>query len=291
MDVLPHDLEYEIFQLAYQTERENPVHLLLVAKRVYEWLMPKLYQIVVFRGRRTHPRSVSASTLRRYGHHTRHLILSSPTLPVTEVLSYCPNLENLALWIGSWSHNIGLESENPLTTLKPKRLSIQLGELQHISMEPGRGTGNKNQETKVQIKANIVRFLSNITHLDICARVHQHHQISALRYCTALTHLCLFDSLPARNLRWIFDTCARLEILIWMISTPGAEEDYLLRAWLEDAGDLNRDELSRIAFIRCQNYGEDWERGAKGEEDMWALAEREVKEWREVPDLVSFEES
>ncbi|TFK67167.1 hypothetical protein BDN72DRAFT_961219 [Pluteus cervinus] len=291
---LPPEIEHEIFTFAFQNELSNPINLMLTARRVHDWLIPKIYHVVVFRSTRTYPQNASASTLKVYGHHTRHLIIGSITSPISEVLSCCPNLENLALWTGasSWSDDLGLESQNALTTLRLSRLSIRLGRLEGFDLlettdYPGDNTGAQEQ---AQIATNIKRFLSTITHLDVCTKVGRLSEISTLRYCTSLTHICLFASLPPQLLRWVFDVCNKLEVLICLITrSTGENEDALVAVKSDEAlqakinGEsegLSQDEIEKIVFVRCNGYGEDWENGARGEEDMWALAEREVKRVR-----------
>ncbi|TFK62208.1 hypothetical protein BDN72DRAFT_964709 [Pluteus cervinus] len=290
--VFPPELEYEIFLLAFQNERDNPVNLLLVAKRVQDWLIPQIYHTVVFRDRRRYPRNVTTSLMRRHGHHTRHLLLSFLTNP-TKVISYCPNVENLAVWTGSWSHNFGLESENTLTSLKLKRLSVHLGELEHLDMNAPIESDDHEEITEIvqkQGKANILQFFSHITHLDICTRIHRQREIWVLRHFTSLTHICVFDSLPPPVLRWVFDICSELKVVVWLIDNLIVElqdklvaviSDEKLRGTLELFGGLAHDEIDRVVFVRCNGYGEDWENGARGREDVWVLAERAVEEAKE----------
>ncbi|TFK67162.1 hypothetical protein BDN72DRAFT_843411 [Pluteus cervinus] len=277
---LPPELEYQIFLFAFQKERTRPINLLLVAKRVHDWLIPRIYEILVFRGGRARP---NVAQLRTYGHHTRHLILTGVIpISVTEMLSYFPNVVNLAIWARSWLQDFGVEPKNPLTSLRLKRLSIHLEDMKDINLE-----STTNHEVK--INENIKRFLSNITHLD-CSKAIGQRELTALTYCTSLTHLCIFDTLPTQDLRWVFDVCNNLEVLIWLItrSIAGVShtsvvvvKDERLRATFKDCG-LRPDDLDKIALIGCNGYGDDWERGARGGVDMWALADREVKNKREV---------
>ncbi|TFK67183.1 hypothetical protein BDN72DRAFT_113183, partial [Pluteus cervinus] len=158
---------------------------------------------------------------------------------------------------------------------------------------------NTNAEEPAQILTNIKRFLSTITHLDVCTKVDRLSEVSTLRYCTSLTHICLFDSLPPRLLRWIFDVCNKLEVLICLVTRSTREHenarvavksDEALQARINGESEgLSRGEIEKIVFvgIQCNGYGEDWESGARGEEDMWVLAEREVKRVRENKNGIS----
>ncbi|TFK67166.1 hypothetical protein BDN72DRAFT_843413, partial [Pluteus cervinus] len=282
--IFPPELEYEIFTLAFHHEIEDPIHLVLIARRVHDWLIPKIYRVVVFRNMRTYPRNISVPTLQIYGHHTRHLIISSGTPIVTRTLSCCPNLESLALWTGSWSDHLGLESHNVLTTLRLKGLSIHLGELERFDLEnKNRLSLDVDEGEEAEIKRNIKQFLSTITHLDICTKVRRLSEMSSLKYCTSLTHICLFDSFPPLLLRSIFDVCNKLEVLICLISRSTEDEDFVVAVKANErlrnrvntgSEGLSQDEIDRIVFVRCNSYGRDWENGARGEEDMWVLAER-----------------
>ncbi|TFK62859.1 hypothetical protein BDN72DRAFT_964291 [Pluteus cervinus] len=216
---LPSELEYEIFALAYQNEESHPVNLLLVAKRVHDWLIPRIYEVVLFRTYVTRPRSASSpSTLKMCGHHTRHLLfrISTPPISTIELLSYCPNVENIAVWSGyTQSRDLISGPETPLTSLRLKRLSIHVAALAELDQET-RGGAESDTNTGTQIQKHIEVFLSTITHLDIASRVCSKQELSALSYCPSLTHLCLFETLPLETLRWVFDVCAKLEVVVWL---------------------------------------------------------------------------
>ncbi|TFK67163.1 hypothetical protein BDN72DRAFT_961216 [Pluteus cervinus] len=279
----PPELEYEIFLFAFHNERDNPTNLLLVAKRIHDWLIPHIYKVVVFRTDRVRPPKASSSTLQLYGHHTRHLILRVGVTPIPpmDILSYCPNVEDLALWKRrKWSYSALSKTVNPLTSFRLKRLSIPITALQELA--------GSNTDIDVERKTTIAGFFSTITHLDVCSRVTRSEELSALSYCTSLTHLCIFASLPPQILRFIFDVCNKLEVLIWLMnrSVVGVPASHVvvitdedMRTTLKGGGaGLTQDEVDKIAFIRCNVYGSDWERGANGGVDMWVLADRVVRE-------------
>ncbi|TFK69499.1 hypothetical protein BDN72DRAFT_857681 [Pluteus cervinus] len=103
--IFPPEIEEIIFSLCAQNGVDENKNLTLVAKRVYQWLSPQLYEVAILH------RAISAGRpkfsndlMDKHGRHVRHLLFWDPTGfdaslqdPGT-CISLCPNIVDLALW-------------------------------------------------------------------------------------------------------------------------------------------------------------------------------------------------
>ncbi|TFK66738.1 hypothetical protein BDN72DRAFT_899568 [Pluteus cervinus] len=93
----PPELEYEIFLFAFQNDHKDAKNLILIAKRVFDWLIPHVFRVVTLYDYHSTPIRFNESVYQRYGHHTRHLLIGSPKLG--KYLHLFPNIIDMALWI------------------------------------------------------------------------------------------------------------------------------------------------------------------------------------------------
>ncbi|TFK59725.1 hypothetical protein BDN72DRAFT_965958 [Pluteus cervinus] len=106
--VFPHEIEEIIFSFAVQTDWPSAKNLILVAKRVYQWLIPQIYEVVVFHRNRyplDRPRSDSRNLV-HHGKYVHHIMLYNGDPSETRLynrpgvcLTWCPNAYDVALWL------------------------------------------------------------------------------------------------------------------------------------------------------------------------------------------------
>ncbi|TFK59578.1 hypothetical protein BDN72DRAFT_851199 [Pluteus cervinus] len=165
----PPEIEHKIFVAAFDADpmQEMVGTFLLVSKRVYDWLIPLVFEIVITYGSsKWPPRGLPPEDLPRVGKYVRHLLLDFSEASTSSMyFTYCQNLTNLAL-VG-WS-STGISA---LACLRPTELCVDLDVLPKIP--------------------TISPLCANVTHLD-CAYHEWNHFIGpseSFSYFPNLTHL------------------------------------------------------------------------------------------------------
>ncbi|TFK73877.1 hypothetical protein BDN72DRAFT_135462 [Pluteus cervinus] len=98
---LPPEIEYEIFVLAFKSQGAGRTNLLCVARRVRDWLIPLIYNALVF-GIADSDKLPTLSAFQLYGHHIHQLLLIHVLpIPESQIFKYCPNIWNLGFWVGA----------------------------------------------------------------------------------------------------------------------------------------------------------------------------------------------
>ncbi|KAF8907893.1 hypothetical protein CPB84DRAFT_1843739 [Gymnopilus junonius] len=98
---LPEDLERLIFErAAYEWTPEHSSKLLLIARRVYNWVHPLVYRVFIQLESHKFPdfETNSSLILDDVGKYVKHLLAGDDTAQLDLLLSSCPNIRNLALW-------------------------------------------------------------------------------------------------------------------------------------------------------------------------------------------------
>ncbi|TFK73862.1 hypothetical protein BDN72DRAFT_834197 [Pluteus cervinus] len=239
---LPPELEHQIFELAYAQSRVDQVsnNLFLVAKRVHEWLIPLRFEVVMI-----HASGQWPLILERYGHHVHHFHASSSS--AKRLLSFCPNVTNLAIWTTVTSQDIHNIRSLPITYL-----SINIREL-------------------FQTDTDLHSFCSNITHLDVSSRSSWATE-DVLSHFPVLTHIALFEDIDERDIQACLVHGKALEVLV--LISPGVDENGLV----EEAQDRDDKRIVQIEFGR--SYKDDWKEGAYGGMDMWVFSDEVIAKRR-----------
>ncbi|TFK64398.1 hypothetical protein BDN72DRAFT_846640 [Pluteus cervinus] len=118
--VFPPEIEEIIFSLSAQSSVDQNRNLILVAKRVYQWLLPQLYKVAILNHGIPPARpKYSRQLLDKHGQHVRHLLYWDPeSFDAPDIcISLCPNVVDLALW--------GLTVRNDSGTLIHQILAIR----------------------------------------------------------------------------------------------------------------------------------------------------------------------
>ncbi|TFK69565.1 hypothetical protein BDN72DRAFT_878359 [Pluteus cervinus] len=274
--ILPPEIEYTIFMdaLAIKGTSESPRNLLLVAKRVHTWLIPKLTETFAIRKfappqNYPGPSGWSIDTLITHGIHTRNLFIWTSPYPSSDCydplaakyISLCPNLTNLVLW-SAHSMEIPYAQLNEIAHLHSlTHLSINLKKIPSLAWE----------------NSELLRLFEKITHLHNVAIIESSKDITLFNHFTSLTHLT-FPDLSDETLIPLFLTrLPTLEALIVLTDHPNHFSRISVRhdcQWSVDD--------PRIVKIACQSYADkeldEWLLEVQERRGIWGLADRAIRE-------------
>ncbi|KAJ7028111.1 hypothetical protein C8F04DRAFT_1007792 [Mycena alexandri] len=250
---LPLDLEREIFELCALDGPSSILRLVLVARRVNEWVRPLLYRSLVVDGTSYSINDLASTGVPVYSIKrvaaldknsptsglaaVRHLFLLSSddtSDKWTSILAACTHLDNLSL-MGTSTKWIHLISSLPLKHLyaPPEKIVQMLGPT-----------------------------FAHLTHLEIFETTKDRSLwLDKLASLPRLTHLSFHDRLGTL-FRQLLRECAGLRVLVCL---AGLGTNY------EGAIELAQD--VRFVAMRCDNYVQDWYMGARWGEDYWHRAE------------------
>ncbi|TFK61609.1 hypothetical protein BDN72DRAFT_883083 [Pluteus cervinus] len=247
---LPLEIEYEIFVLAFYTDSKGQTTLLRVARRVSEWLIPLLYNVVTIYPESSRYRYPPSTSLKRYGHHTHHLCFNHANS--SAILPLCPNAYNLAFWFDS-------ERAPNVVNLPVKKVTFD--DYWFLKKRPD------TNDTRV------VRWCSNITHLGL-GRLFTVKVGQYLVHFPALEYLMILDFNEYGGLAVAWKCCPRLKVVVRLLG-PVSHHDKTQVVHNTEGEDQD------IRIVKMDgSFMSDWVRGAKGEGDMWELAEKEVERRR-----------
>ncbi|KAF7313868.1 hypothetical protein HMN09_00544500 [Mycena chlorophos] len=271
---LPPELEREIFEIAALAHSRTAPPLLRVARRVFLWIEPLLYQSLMT-VRKADVDGVRHALQHKPGHleHVRHLFLYigreafEDGLSIDEghvLLARCPNLESL--YIGGFAP--AAEAARYIALVKNlgkirKWCSSSFIDMFHILHH-----GQPHQP-----------FFQSLSHLILLEEVLPPETLEGLPMLPALTHMCLRNPRHYFYFRDLLQHCRHLQVLVGIYhqfrtefrSNPPCSDDrfviYLDLSW---------------------HFWADWETGLRGETDIWAAAERFIarKKRREVAGFI-----
>ncbi|TFK65385.1 hypothetical protein BDN72DRAFT_845607, partial [Pluteus cervinus] len=284
----PLELEQIIFTYAVQTRIRNPTNLFLVAKRVREWLVPIVFEVIIIQNNRSFPIPFTPlSKFQEYRSHLRCFLLSrvlqGDLPPVTDpdnslepFLRQCHNITNLALW---WYQ----------PTLHLKSLT-NLSELTHLSIDGDhlldllRGIDPSHNTTATPTSTLTLTpvLFPGVTHLDLLGARWASQcddNLTTLAYhFPNLTHIAHPHSFWAEADPTLLELTLRkfnfLRVLVWWkpaINKVLAVDEYMSVPVCDE----------RIVAMRS-SWEKDWEREARRRGDgLWSLADRTLKERKE----------
>ncbi|KAJ7256195.1 hypothetical protein B0H12DRAFT_519307 [Mycena haematopus] len=265
--LLPPELEREIFESTAHLYPRSIPGLLLVARRVFEWVQPFLYRTIIIS-----PRSQSMSAFLRvtrttppnssfFRNSVQNLFVYQTPWLVNEarfILSSCTGIVDFAMMAANPSVLPLLENK------RLERLSISVAQL----FDNG------------SILQNLTHPLfAHTTHLALFDYTHNDRHWETLALLPALTHLCLHSFVRRSQLLGVLAECKRLQVLVNMHINTEPEwglADICARLSIHDDPRfvLFTLDVSTHAFSR------DWGRGRSGKNDFWAVADAFVeKKW------------
>ncbi|TFK73869.1 hypothetical protein BDN72DRAFT_834202 [Pluteus cervinus] len=252
---LPPELECSIFVLAYHSDQRDVRHLLLVAKRVFHWLISIIYndRTVIFDHRMVpHP---PIAAFRKYGHHVRHLYLDAQYHGdhggMDAILAACPNVFDLGC--GNKARLTQEAFNHPIKRLSLMRLSL--------FQEAHKASPNESLLTN---------WCSNVTHLSICTDLHSSNCQSLMLFPN-LTHFSLFAWNNHSVVPEILRLSPQLQVVVYLwVSDTTTECTKVI------SGPTSLFQDPRVVEVDYF-FPEDWKRSAREDDDIWAMAEREVR--------------
>ncbi|KAJ7060142.1 hypothetical protein C8F01DRAFT_1370315 [Mycena amicta] len=263
--ILPPELEHDIFELAGWNDLDTSLVLLLVARRVYVWIEPLLYRVLLVSTENDLPRlealidpNADSARADRLRIAVRHLALSTrmERATLTLTLRRLSSITDLALWTGDTYPEL-LADMQSLTQLT--RLSVNLFALLG-------GAKGFTLPTAEQFSP-----LGRITHLDVFGST-PNELIPVFGMFPALTHLALTDNYLPELIESVLALCSetstlRLVVVVW---THGAHPDDFVPAG------IRRIRHPRFCTFSCSHFEEDWKDGAWGGMDFWRQAEKRL---------------
>ncbi|KAJ6482677.1 hypothetical protein C8R45DRAFT_932281 [Mycena sanguinolenta] len=257
---LPPELEREIFESTAQLHPKSIPILLLVARRIFEWIQPFLYRTIMvapssrsmaafLRVTRTTPPNSSF-----FRNSVQNLFVHQTSWLVNEarfILSSCSGIMNFAMMATNPSVLPLLENK------RLKRLSISLAQLFDNGL----------------ILHNLTHSIfTHTTHLTLFDFTHNDQHWATLASLPELTHLCLHSFVRRSQLLGVLADCKGLQVLVNMHINTEPEwglADICARLAIHDDPRfvLFTLDVSTHAFSR------DWERGHSGGKDFWAVAD------------------
>ncbi|KAF7330030.1 hypothetical protein MKEN_00267000 [Mycena kentingensis (nom. inval.)] len=261
---LPPELEQEIFQIAAQ-DPESILNLLLVARRVHQWVEPYLYRVIQVSNS---PRL--SAFLRAMADRNPPFLAAGPrsvffeAVPECtealgqEILAKCPNITRIGLTV-NFGGPVALAALAKLHHLQ--YLTASIFRLFPLAEMDGRH-----------------RAFARITHFSILDNPRSTEEEDAIFAVIpdlpVLTHVCflLLARRRSAQIRRLLQMCSRLEILllcrfnaadVYAEGYPTAKEEPRI-VWA----------VTRTAY---ETVWTDWLRGAYGLVDVWQLAEERVQ--------------
>ncbi|TFK63810.1 hypothetical protein BDN72DRAFT_963657 [Pluteus cervinus] len=272
--IFPAEIEYMIFMdaLAIKGISESAVNLILVAKRIHMWLIPKLtetFAIRTFPPAQNYPTSwdVNIATLTKYGIHTRNLFIWISPFPsspyhdplAAEYISLCPNLTNLVLWS---AHSMDLPT--------PQLDAIaNLQALTHLSLNLKKISSSDWENPK------LIRVLNRITHLHSVMIIASEQDITMFKHFTSVTHFVFPYPSDEDLVPRIWETLPTVEVLILLDYT---NVDHI-SVRHDSQASMDDPKTVRIA-CRSDNELDEWLLDVQKGRGFWGIADQAVRERR-----------
>ncbi|KAF8966631.1 hypothetical protein BDZ97DRAFT_622358 [Flammula alnicola] len=218
---LPVELQREIFVVAANAERGGALRLVLVARRIYSWVQPHIYDMVTLGSDDTalFLRTMETVPPEFFASHVKKLCLSVSVSAANaeRILSVCKGVVDLAFWV-DYLGRFPKRSIAPFISLLPlHKLSIELTHFTSLFSDP-----NSRH-----------RWCDTLTHLEIIFWTHEMSpKVPHLHKLTSLTHLALrlrHSQVYEDSLFTILSECKHLKTLV-IFDEPDTED----MVWTED---------------------------------------------------------
>ncbi|TFK63496.1 hypothetical protein BDN72DRAFT_847576 [Pluteus cervinus] len=232
---LPPELEHFIFLIALKADYREARSLLLVAKRVFNWLIPHVFGVVEFSNSRSLPIAFNETIYKRYGCHVHDLHLETKQMACH--LPLFPNIVNLTL-----------RSQGAATSYLPALLDLPLERLSiTLNFDPP--------------SPELFQVFSKVAHLDLLTTLLSWSSflptVEELLHLPKLTHLSVPWTFEPSVLMLFLDRrrCPELRVaIVWGGRAPPGVDD-------------PRVCLSKSHPMKKRN----WDAGER-EMDMWECA-------------------
>ncbi|TFK60365.1 hypothetical protein BDN72DRAFT_965719 [Pluteus cervinus] len=149
---LPPELECKIFLIALRNNFGDVANLILTAKRVHDWIIPRAFEVVILKAGRKFPVPFTLEKFKKYGLYIRSLSLTQSGFDdsfFAECMSYCPNITNLLIRMPCFNANPA-PLQNSLAVLPLTRLIVHVRSILSTPPPP-----------------QLLKVFTNITHLHL----------------------------------------------------------------------------------------------------------------------------
>ncbi|PPQ79233.1 hypothetical protein CVT26_000676 [Gymnopilus dilepis] len=255
--ILPPELQFLIFEhAASMGTPKDKVNFMQVSRAVHDLIKPALYRIFKQVSKsRSFPKfdddvsgasSPNRQSLAALGPYARHLIMAGPrsAARISQLISSCPNTENLAIW-----------SSSPFSQILP---SLEgLDGLKKLSADFSSIPSTEFTTSKV---------LNGLTHLDVIGFPgdgFSWDEWSVLTHMPYLTNIMINDPIDTSIVENLLRECPALRVLILLDDSAGK--------WAGIGTDIKDARLVLLDITRLRVL-EDWVNGAEGKLDTWAFA-------------------
>ncbi|KAF9038048.1 hypothetical protein BJ165DRAFT_1500456 [Panaeolus papilionaceus] len=258
---LPPELEYTIFTSAFDAlDHKTNLAMLLVAKRVHEWVIPLIYRTVDQVGEYPIPNfsKPGCPTIEQIGGFVHHLIMGQiheTDEDAHRLLVHCPNLKSLACWY-SLSVKNWLQSLANTTSLR-----MISGKIQEITEDDLRNP-----------------IFLNLTHVELVSTTEETLSLlPAYIQHSRVTHLRFYD-LQVWNMdkiQMILDVGSNLEALILCEPYDASDpESEALRICPPILRTMHQKDQRLVIIESNLCNADDWIKGARGFYDSWIYADQ-----------------
>ncbi|KAF8883071.1 hypothetical protein CPB84DRAFT_1965260 [Gymnopilus junonius] len=274
---LPAELEREIFEITASDFPGSIANLILVARRVQQWMEPLLYAVLIFSPAYSRPPLYDSFTINlplfeKATQHAKHVLIQGVLAPqAVEVLQHCTNVLNLSLWSLTGLY----KPLKPIIAALPiRRLCVNIRELFRKSDENAIDLDFRGLEPAT---------LANLTHLDIIlvSREFCRWEIwQGLADLPNLTHLAIDYSTP-ELVDAIFKECHHLQILILYFTD---DLDVFDATEHRNSRHLEIGVMSDPRVVQMKETIDSikgWEKDVQRQDDFWTRAEK-VREMRRL---------
>ncbi|TFK63808.1 hypothetical protein BDN72DRAFT_881881 [Pluteus cervinus] len=266
--IFPPEIEYIIFTdaLVLNDGGRTAQQLILVAKRVHEWLIPRIMRTIAIRKilpTQEYPYDLPIQAFQKHGRHTRHLFIWIPTLQTHQAtrercLALCPSTTDLLIWGTTLLNQTTLDA---VARLPLTHLSTDLGYFREMTPD-------------------LIRLFSRITHFDCLTTITSEAYETKIKYFTSLTHLAVPDRYDMSNIKTsLFEKMPTLQVLILLESGDAMG--------LSGVFNVNEDDprVVRMTF-EAKMEVRDWLLDVQEGRGMWGLADEAVKERRKLKEAL-----
>ncbi|TFK65784.1 hypothetical protein BDN72DRAFT_180031, partial [Pluteus cervinus] len=234
-----------------------PLNLILIARRVHHWLIPKIYETIIIHENKDkgYPIKWDRVNLEQFGHFVQNLFIQASPSPASSLLwlKPCPNVTNLSCWV-----HISQDMMVTMSHLRLTYLSINPNTIQHPS-------------------PSLIEAFATVTHLDCLG--HVDIALGNIICFTSLTHIAVsrYNIIERPILPILFDRFPRLQAVISL----KVADSYERRVSVVEDFDPDSDDprVVKISFPLENGVG-DWLEVVRHGRGIWGLADEAINSRR-----------
>ncbi|KIM45598.1 hypothetical protein M413DRAFT_24770 [Hebeloma cylindrosporum] len=248
---IPIELEREIFEIAAYDDPQFAPRLMLVARRVHDWIRLILFSVLrlscarpaplpLFDQESTKRLSLNFHCLKQSAPHIRHLLVQNlPVEEIAEILKYCARIENLALWI----------LRGVFTPLIPTIANLRLRQL---SFDPSCFFISYDEDIPIPFNQPMFHYITHLEIINVTQSWTKWKELSTIPY---LSHLTLAGVVGKELIDNVLEECKWLKrLVIYSYAGIGASDP---------VGQLIEGNPRVVALLPGKDPAGQWERCAR----------------------------